>query len=272
MPNPGAASTTSGRLRLPTAELAFDDTGTGPLAVYAHGMLLSRAGDDALELISHAPLIAAGHRLVRYDARGHGESTGRPVPADYAFGNLATDLLALLDHLGADGPVDLIGASMGTGTVLHTAVRAPTRFRRMVLEIPPTAWQTRPAQADAYRAAADIIETRGMEALGESMAVPPIMADLPSFPPTPTVADELLPALMRGASTSDLPDPDDIAALDHPVLILSWDTDPGHPVSTARRLAELLPHAELHVSTSVADVRTWGDRAARFLAADVAPR
>jgi pimeloyl-ACP methyl ester carboxylesterase len=54
------------------------------------------------------------------------------------------------------------------------------------------------------------------------------------------------------------------AAVTHPVLILAWDTDTGHPVSTAQKLADLLPKAELHISHTLADVRTWGDRAAAF--------
>ena len=36
-------------------------------------------------------------RLIRYDARGHGESGGGDEPREYALESLADDLLGLLD-------------------------------------------------------------------------------------------------------------------------------------------------------------------------------
>jgi hypothetical protein len=43
--------------------------------------------------------------------------------------------------------------------------------------------------------------------------------------------------VLRGAGASDLPPPQVIEKLEMPVLILAWDTDPGHPLSTAEDLA-----------------------------------
>ncbi|KAA2255221.1 alpha/beta hydrolase [Solihabitans fulvus] len=257
-------------LTRPGAELDYDLVGTGPLAVYAHGSLFSRRSEDQLALVDWTAVADAGRRLLRYDARAHGRSTGRPVEADYAFPSLAGDLLALLDHVGADGRVDGIGASMGSGTVLWAATLAPGRFRRLVLTMSPTAWDTRPAQAAGYQAAATFVEQQGKAAwvaAMSTMAPPPVLADVPGFPPEFDVAENLLPALLRGLASSDLPDQETLATLDLPVLVLSWDGDPGHPVSTAEKLAEVLPDAELHVSHDSADVRTWADRAAAFLAA-----
>ena len=50
-----------------------------------------------------------------------------------------------------------------------------------------------------------------------------------------------------------------------PTLILTWDTDPSHPVETAHRLAEVVPGSQLHISTHADDVAGWGERAAEFL-------
>ena len=61
------------------------------------------------------------------------------------------------------GPIDAIGASMGTGTLLHAAVQAPHRFRRLILSAPPTAWESRTAQAGMYEQAASLIERQGPE-------------------------------------------------------------------------------------------------------------
>jgi pimeloyl-ACP methyl ester carboxylesterase len=72
---------------------------------------------------------------------------------------------------------------------------------------------------------------------------------------------------LRGAARSDLPDPDSLRAVDAPVLILAWQRDPAHPVSTAERLAELLPRSELHIAESFDDVRAWSLEIRTFLAA-----
>ncbi|WP_244305488.1 alpha/beta fold hydrolase [Kitasatospora cheerisanensis] len=137
------APSAAGLLERPHATLAFDTAGrTGPLAVHAHGSLSSRAHEQRAGLFDWTPLTAT-HRLTRYDARGHGRSTGRAVPADYGYPALAEDLLALCDHLSPDEPVTALGASMGAATVLWAALARPERFSRLVLAIPAVAWEAR---------------------------------------------------------------------------------------------------------------------------------
>ncbi|MFD9225821.1 alpha/beta fold hydrolase [Streptomyces sp. NPDC060064] len=262
----GRHTVREGRIRHRRAELVYDDAGEGPLAVYAHGGFVSQAVEDRMGLFDWAPVLAAGQRLVRYDARGHGRSTGDPVDTDYTYPSLAGDLLALLDHLGAAEPVDAMGASMGCGSVLHAAVQAPDRFSRLVLLIPPTAWTTREAHAQVNRESADTIEREGVDdwlAAKGKQPRPAAVADVPEFPPTP--AERVLPSVLRGLALSDLPSPTAIAALRQPGLILAWVDDLGHPLSTAETLARLLPHADLHVSRTRADIRTWGERIAEYL-------
>ncbi|MFD9307004.1 alpha/beta fold hydrolase [Streptomyces sp. NPDC060048] len=266
MGTPGTPPVTEGRFRHRGAELVYDDAGSGPLAVYAHGGFVSQAVEQRMDLFDWAPVLRAGRRLVRYDARAHGRSTGRPVEEDYTYGSLADDLLSLLDHLGSAEPVDAIGASMGCGTCLHAAVRSPDRFSRLVLLLPPTAWATREGYARANLAAADTIEREGagdwLAARGDPHR-PAAVADVPDFPPTPP--EPILPSVLRGLARSDLPPPTALAALRRPALILTWADDPGHPVSTAAALADCMPQAELHLSRTRADVRTWGRRIADFV-------
>ncbi|WP_142212165.1 alpha/beta fold hydrolase [Streptomyces sp. SLBN-118] len=262
----GRHTVREGRFTHRRARLVYDDAGEGALAVYAHGGYVSQAVEDRMGMFDWAPVLDAGQRLVRYDARAHGRSTGDPVDTDYTYAALADDLLALLDHLGAAEPVNAMGASMGCGTVLHAAVQAPDRFSRLVLLIPPTAWQTRDAHARANRESADTIERDGVDAWLAAKAQQPrpaVVADIPEFPPTP--AEQVLPSILRGLALSDLPSPKAIAALRPPALILAWADDPGHPLSTAVALADLLPQAHLHVSRTRADIRTWGERIARYL-------
>ncbi|WP_082789312.1 alpha/beta fold hydrolase [Tsukamurella pseudospumae] len=251
---------------VPGARLAveYSDEGGRPV-VQLHGLTSSRARDRVLDLDLGRGL--SGTRLLRYDARGHGRSTGRPVPADYRWPNLADDLLRLLDAWFPGERVHGVGPSMGTGTLLHAAVRDPDRFGGLTLMVPPTAWATRPAKSIEYRSAATFLEERGLQAFlaaGEDAPVPPATVGHPAT--VPDVPEELLPALFRGAADSDLPAPEALARIDIPVTLLAWIDDPAHPVSTAEELSRMLPRASLSVARTPQDVRAWP----AVLCADVA--
>ncbi|RIX28130.1 alpha/beta hydrolase [Amnibacterium setariae] len=255
---------------VPGAELSYEvHEGAGPTVVQLHGLSSSRAGEAAAGFFDWSPVAAAGRRLVRYDARGHGRSTGRAEPADYAWSHLAEDLLALLDAVAPTEAVDAIGVSMGVGTLLHAAVIAPQRFRRLVLVIPPTAWATRTAQGDAYRQMADLAEQHGVDALLRAMSAYPPLPILAeggwTTAPAPDIAADLVPTVFRGAAATDFPAPEAVASIRQPVLLKPWVGDPGHPVSTSERLEELLPDALLEPMARPDDIRALGGRIADFL-------
>lgn len=257
-------------LEVPGARLSYDvEQGVGPVVVALHGLSSSRAAENASGFFGWQAVAESGRTLVRYDARGHGASTGRTVPEDYRWPALAEDLFALLDVVSPDAPVDAIGVSMGAGTLLHAASRAPERFRRLALVIPPTAWETRATQAGFYRDAADLVEAQGREALERAFAAAPPLPLLEEggwWPlPGPDIATSLMPSVFRGAAATDLPDPEAIAGLQHEVLLRPWAGDPGHPVSTAERLAELLPAATLRVTATPEELRALGADVAAFL-------
>ena len=239
--------------------------------VWGHGLTSSRSGDDTSPLSGLGPAaVSAGWRWVRYDARGHGQSPAPHDPDAYRWDHLAPDMAGVAE--AADAPRFVAaGASMGAATALWLAVQRPELVDAMVLAIPPTAWETRAAQRDNYETMASIAEAKGLERLITlSRAQPPStffgdegkhrsLANLGAMGPT------AFPHVMRGAAGSDLPDPEAIAGIEVPVLVLAWSDDTGHPVSTAERLGELLPRAEVHVATSPAGVATWPDTLATFL-------
>lgn len=250
--------------------LDFDSVGGGPLAVYGHGVLFSRSVESRLGFFDWSPVPAAGLRLVRYDAAGHGRSPGRPDPAEYTFERHGANLLGLLDHLGATTGVHGMGASMGAAGLLWAAVTEPARFDRLVVVVPPRAWAQRSASSDLYRGWADLIDREGIEAwraMRTTLPPHPILADVPGYPPDPDVADELVPSVLRGVASSDLPPIEALSALTRPTLVLAWTGDPGHPVDTGERLVATLPNAELAVARTLPEIRAWGARAARFLTA-----
>ncbi|MDX2376404.1 alpha/beta hydrolase [Microbacterium sp. LRZ72] len=247
---------------MPTLEVAdaaidYDVTGErGPLVVQLHGLTSSRARDAQLGLDLGRAL--RDHRVLRYDARGHGGSTGPRHPPAYRWERLADDLLALLDHVAPGERVHGVGPSMGTGTLLHAAVRDPARFASLTLVVPPTAWQTRRSQAETYLNGADVVEREGIGAfveLGSTAPVPPALAHAPAT--RPTVADHLLPMVLRGAAATDFPEREAITAIDAPTLILAWTGDRTHPISTAKHLHELMAGSRLEIARTPYGVMAW---------------
>jgi non-heme chloroperoxidase len=249
------------------ARIAYELTGEGPPLGYAHGVLLSRAAVRRMALFD-IDAVATGRRLLTYDQRGHGHSTGRPVAADYTFDAVAEDLLALLAAAEIHEPLDFAGSSLGVAAALGAALRAPERFRRLALLIPPVAWETSdPPVRQWYLDTADQIDAEGAAAWRRRWATAepiPLLAAHQGFDLTPDIADDLVSSALRGVGESDLPDPAQLATLPHPTLILTWDTDPLHPVETAERLHEVIPHSSLHVSRSLDEVLSWTRRVRDF--------
>ena len=214
-----------------------------------------------------------GVHLVRYDARGHGRSAAGRDEVASTWASLAADLLELCDVLALEHPI-AGGASMGVATTLHAAVRAPERFAALVLFIPPTAWETRRAQADLYGFGAALVDEHGVDAYLD--AVRSALRARPMQGLGEAGQEEMLAAmgarsapelsrLLRGAAASDLPDPDEIAKLEVRALILPVRDDPGHPLSTAERLHDLLRGSELHVLRDLGEMAESRAVVARFL-------
>ncbi|MCU1474135.1 alpha/beta hydrolase [Amnibacterium sp.] len=259
----------------PDVTLAYSSAGpkdADHTMVVAHSLATSRAWEDEVGIMDWSAVAAAGNRLIRFDTRGHGASTGTDDGTTYRWPRLAEDYLAVADSASPDRPIDGLGSSTGCGVLLWAAVAAPRRFRRLVLVVPPTRGEARAAQAQLYLAAAQMIELRGRESWQRVMRVTPPAPILQAGGWTRAsgiaVRDHLLSAVLRGAATSIFPDDDQLRAITHPTLILTWDTDPSHPVDTAEYLAERLPNSTLDVATSPDRISGWGRRAAAFIAED----
>lgn len=110
--------------------LYVEDVGTGPPVLLAHAFL-GRADVWAGQRMA----LRARHRVITYDARGHGRSDAPHDPTAYSLAIAVADLTGVLDVLGIES-AHLCGLSMGAKTVLHTMLRHPHRVRSAVLADP----------------------------------------------------------------------------------------------------------------------------------------
>lgn len=274
----GPATGARGGCRRTASGLAYEDLGdrAGVPFIWAHGLTWSRDSEDAINLFdwSRCP----GVRVIRYDARGHGFSAPPPSSREATWRVLATDLLEVMDTVGVERCV-IGGASMGCATALHVALRSPDRVDRLILAAPPTAWGTRARQRELYEHDAARVERDGMSSYLLQAAQSPVpeafdeigaqlrdasTAQLATFDPV------VLARLLRGAAASDLPEPSRLRQLHASALLLSWTDDPNHPLATAHELAEVLPHASLHVASGFAEILAWPDLVGPFVLGHVA--
>jgi len=238
--------------------------GNGPSLVWGHGLQGSIACEQACGLFHATP---PGLRRIRYDARGHGQSPAGEDPAAYQWANLGRDMLEIAGREAGVAKVALGGQSMGCATALHAALGEPERASCLVLAIPPTAWETRPAQIEKYRKAVSLLERRGMDAFMQASRLFPALPGWlrqarPQLEPSRLQALQLFTAqrlipILQGAAQSDLPAPALLKKLEVPALILAWTDDETHPLDTALQLAGILPRSKLVVASTSDEVSVW---------------
>src|ERR1700733_1880836 len=136
---PTAASAQT--LHVNGVDLAWSERGSSPggtpTFVLCHGFTGS-ALDFALEVDA----LADDRRVVTLDQRGHGHSTKTGHLDGYTVKQLAADLTAFLEAVGA-GPVDLLGHSMGGRVVMGVTLARPDLVHSLIL-MDTSAWSFLP--------------------------------------------------------------------------------------------------------------------------------
>jgi pimeloyl-ACP methyl ester carboxylesterase len=117
----------SGRERL-----EYTEYGAGPhWVVLLHGQLMPRRMQQPLA----RALASEGLHVVTLDLLGHGRSDRPADPLVYSMSAFADQVVALLDHLGAERAV-IGGTSLGANVSLEVAAEAPDRVQGLIVEMP----------------------------------------------------------------------------------------------------------------------------------------
>ena len=233
--------------------LSVQDSGGSMPIVLLHGLTATRRyvvmGSRALE--------RTGHRVIAYDARGHGRSSPAPERA-YGYEHLAGDLLAVLDQLGLERAV-LAGASMGAHTVARVALAQPERVAGLAL-ITPSYEPGGPREEEElarWDALAQGLRGGGVEgfvAAYELEGVPEAWrATIETVLRQRLSAHEHLQAVAEALEVVPRSQPfeqiEELAAIAVPTLVVASrdEADPGHPLAVGERYARAIAGAELLV-------------------------
>ena len=235
--------------------LSVSDTGEGPAVVLAHGLTATRRyvvmGSTALE--------RSGHRVIAYDARGHGASSPAETPDAYGYEDLGKDLEAVMDRAGVQRAV-LAGASMGAHTLIWLAVNRPQRVGGLVLITPAftAAAEDDPARLAHWDALSTGLREGGIDgfltAYGRGgwdriperwrETVIKVIRQRLALHEHPDAVADALHAVPRSRLFGSL---DELSAIDVPTVVVASDdeADPEHPQAVGEAYAAAIPGARL---------------------------
>jgi pimeloyl-ACP methyl ester carboxylesterase len=196
-----------------------------------------------------------GHRVVAYDARGHGRSAPAPDADAYGYGLLAEDLLAVMDARGIERAV-LAGASMGAHTAVAFALAHPERVAGLAVITPafdPEADD--PRALERWDRLSAGLRGGGVDGFIAAYGRPPVPDDwqdtvqrilrqrLSAHEHPEAVADALR-AVPRSRPFERWAD---LERLDQPAVVVASrdEPDPEHPYAVAEYYAEVMPGARL---------------------------
>lgn len=243
------------------ALIAGEEAGAGPLVVLLHGLTATRRyvvqGSRVLD--------RGGHRVIAYDARGHGESGPADRPDAYDYRELVADLAAVLDYAGGE-PAVLVGNSMGAATAMAFALAYPERVLALVQVTPAYAgepnesafaeWDRlaqglRSGGADGFLA---VYEPQSDERWRETILT--VTRQRLERHRHPEAVADALAVVPRSAAFEGLEELDEVRA---PTLLVGSrdDADPGHPLWVAENYHERLPDSELIVEEPGKSPLAW---------------
>jgi len=221
--------------------LRYDFLGDGARTVcFVHAL----ASDSGMWAEQVPAVLTRGMRVLRIDLRGHGGSDA--TSGDYTLTELAADIAALIDALGA-GRVDYVGLSVGAMIGEALALRFGANVSSLMLcEAPPAAlknareiWAPRMAAARAANSLEPIAD-----ATMERWLTPAFHARNPNR--WQQIRDTVAATTVEGycgtvAALSNFDFTGELPKLRVPALVLYGEDDKASSHEENERLASLIP-------------------------------
>jgi pimeloyl-ACP methyl ester carboxylesterase len=224
------------------ARLRVRTAGKGPAVLFVHGWTL-----DLDMWMPQFATLASRYRLIAFDRRGFGLSTGTPG-IEHDLADIA-QLLALL----AVEQIAVVGMSQGARVALRWALRSPHRTTCLVLDGPPLdllAVGRRDGEITvaAYR---ELVRDDGIEAFRSRWLQHPLMRLHTQDARVRALLREMVdryPGLdLQVDDAEELSIVGDLDRFDVPVLIINGEHDTDARVGAGSSLARALPDARLAI-------------------------
>jgi len=256
--------------------LRGESAGEGPPVVLCHGITATRRyvlhGSRALE--------RAGHAVVSYDARAHGESDPAPAGQGYGYPELVDDLESVVGETVGEGRFVLAGHSMGAHTAVAYALKRPERLAGLVVVGPVYRGREVGAASLAFwDGLAGALDAEGVDGfvsyIDREQGIDPgwretvlrFTRERMLLHRHPAALAEALRQVPRSRPFGGL---EELESLELPALVVaSHDAaDPGHPREVAEAYAERLPRARLIGEAPGSSPLAWqGGKLSREIAA-----
>jgi len=182
-------------------------------------------------------------RVLRYDSRGHGQSSVTPGP--YSIEQLGGDVLALLDALRLDH-VHFCGLSMGGMIGMWLGINSPERLKRLVL----CNTGARIGTPETWNARIEAVRKNGMKPVASTVVErwfsPAFRQKAPAtISNTQKMLEETNPDgyVACCAAVRDFDCRDQLSRIRIPALVIAGTHDPATPPADGRFLADEIPGA-----------------------------
>lgn len=259
----------------PAPQLRGEVVGEGSAAILCHG--ITATGRYVLH--SSKALPRAGHAVITYDARGHGDSDPAGAEQSYGYPDLVGDLERVVEERVDPGQRFLLGGhSMGAHTAVAYALRHPERLAGLAVIGPTYLGAIKPSSLAYWDGLAAALESSGVDGfvayIGERQGVDPRWRDsVLRFTRERMLLQRHPEALVRALREVPRSRPfgslDELRDLQVPALVVASndEADPGHPYEAAAAYAQALPQARLVSEAEGESPLAWqGGKLSRALA------